>query len=149
MLTQKLNRQLSTHHNRVVVHPKCRSIGLGAKLILEMLPLAGMPYVEMLAVMEDSPFAEKADMRKIGEQQAVKSVSAVSEVLLDLGFDLQLLGSERYVTSKLANLTAQQFERLKGRLLSVCILGLRKSLQSADTDLSEKQAIFQDTDGSK
>jgi len=33
---------------------------------------------------------------------------------LELGFDLQLLGSERYVTGKLANLTAPQLDRLKG-----------------------------------
>ncbi|MCX8150748.1 MAG: hypothetical protein N3D85_04530 [Candidatus Bathyarchaeota archaeon] len=80
----------------------------------ETLPLAGTPYVEMIAVMAKySPFAEKADMRKVAEQQTVKSVSVVSETLLELGFDLQLLGSERHVTGKLENLTPQQLERLK------------------------------------
>ncbi|MCW3996514.1 MAG: hypothetical protein NWE98_10275 [Candidatus Bathyarchaeota archaeon] len=60
-----------------------------------------------------SPFAEKAGMRKVAEQQVVESVSVVAKALSDLGFDLQLLGSECYVTSKLANLTAQQLEKLK------------------------------------
>jgi len=113
MTIQELNKQLSII-NRVVIHPKYRTIGLGAKLIRETLPLVGTPYVEMIAVMAKySPFAEKAGMRKIAEQQTVKSVSDVSEALLELGFDLQLLGSERCVTGKLANLTIQQLERLK------------------------------------
>jgi ABC-type transport system involved in cytochrome c biogenesis ATPase subunit/GNAT superfamily N-acetyltransferase len=110
---QELNKQLSII-NRVVIHPKYRTIGLGAKLIRETLPLAGTPYVEMIAVMAKySPFAEKAGLRKVAEQLTVKSVSAISGVLLELGFDLKLLGSERYITGKLANLKAQQLQRLK------------------------------------
>jgi ABC-type ATPase with predicted acetyltransferase domain len=65
---QELNRQLSTI-NHVVVHPKYHSIGLGAKLIRETLPLAGTPYAEMIAVMAKyRPFAEKAGMRKVAER---------------------------------------------------------------------------------
>jgi hypothetical protein len=64
--------------------------------------LAGTPYVEMIAVMAKySPFTEKAGMRKVAEQQVVESVSVVAKALSDLGFDLQLLGSERYVHGKL------------------------------------------------
>jgi len=44
---QELNQKLSII-NRVVIHPKYRTIGLGAKLIRETLPLAGTPYVEMV-----------------------------------------------------------------------------------------------------
>jgi ABC-type ATPase with predicted acetyltransferase domain len=113
MTIQELNKQLSII-NRVVIHPKYRTIGLGAKLIRETLPLVGTPYVEMIAVMAKySPFAEKAGMQKIAEQQVVESVSVVAKALSDLGFDLQLLGSERYVTSKLGHLTAQRLEQLK------------------------------------
>jgi GNAT superfamily N-acetyltransferase len=50
MTIQELNKQLSII-NRVVIHPKYRTIGLGAKLIRETLPLVGTPYVEMIAVM--------------------------------------------------------------------------------------------------
>ncbi|MCW3984265.1 MAG: hypothetical protein NWE96_09775 [Candidatus Bathyarchaeota archaeon] len=113
MSIQELNKQLSII-NRIVIHPKYRTIGLGAKLIRETLPLAGTPYVEMIAVMAKySPFAEKAGMQKIAEQQVVESVSVVAKALSELGFDLQLLGSERYVTSNLRYLTVQQLERLK------------------------------------
>jgi hypothetical protein len=104
MTIQEMNKQLSII-NRVVIHPKYRTIGLGVRLIRETLPIVGTPYVEMIAVMAKySPFAEKAGMQKIVEQQSVESVSAVSSVLLDLGFDLQLLGSERYVKRKLEDL---------------------------------------------
>src|SRR5664280_514712 len=78
MNMQELNRQLSTI-NRVVIHPKYRTVGLGARLIRETLPLAGTLYVELIAVMAKySPFAEKAGMRRIAEQQSVESVSKVS-----------------------------------------------------------------------
>ena len=113
MTIQELNKQLCII-NRVVIHPKYRTVGLGAKLIRETLPLAGTLYVEMIAVMAKySPFAEKAGMQKIVEQQSVESVSTVSSVLLDLGFDLKLLGSERYVTGKLENLNPEQICKLK------------------------------------
>ena len=101
---QEMNKQLSII-NRVVIHPKDRTVELGAKLIRESLPLVGTPYVEMIAVMAKyNPFAEKAGMQKIAEQQSVESVSAVSKVLFELGFDLQFLGSERYVRGKLEGL---------------------------------------------
>lgn len=60
-----------------------------------------------------SPFAEKAGMQKIAQQQTVQSVSVVSTVLGELGFDLQLLGSERYVRGKLESLSSTQISKLK------------------------------------
>jgi ABC-type lipoprotein export system ATPase subunit/GNAT superfamily N-acetyltransferase len=113
MTIQELNKQLSII-NRVVIHPKYRTIGLGAKLIRETLPLADTPYVEMIAVMAKySPFAEKAGMQKIAEQQSIKSIAILSKTLATLGFDLQLLGSERYVGGKLESLNPEQLSRLK------------------------------------
>jgi ABC-type ATPase with predicted acetyltransferase domain len=113
MSIQEMNKQLSII-NRVVIHPKYRTIGLGAKLIRETLSMVGTPCVELIAVMAKySPFAEKGGMQKIAEQQSVASVSQVSKMLLELGFDLQLLGSERYVKEKLENLGPAQVSRLK------------------------------------
>ncbi len=109
----ELNEKLSVVM-RVVVHPKYRSIGLGAKLVRETLPLAGTPYVEMVAVMAKyNPFAEKAGMEKIAEQEPSRKVLNVSEVLSELGFNLQLLGSEKYVMNKLENLSSEQLAMLK------------------------------------
>jgi len=113
MTIKELNQKLSII-NRVVIHPKYRTIGLGAKLIRETLPLVGTPYVEMIAVMAKySPFAEKAGMQKIVEQQSVDSVSVVSKVLSQMGFDMQLLGSERYVSIKLESLSPVQISKIK------------------------------------
>jgi hypothetical protein len=60
-----------------------------------------------------SPFAEKAGMQKIAEQQTVKGISAVSKALLESGFDAQLLASERYVKMKLESLQPEQIDKLK------------------------------------
>jgi ABC-type ATPase with predicted acetyltransferase domain len=113
MTMQDMNRQLSTI-NRVVIHPKYRTVGLGARLIRETLPLAGTLYVELIAVMAKySPFAEKAGMRKVAIQQSVETVSKISKMLLELGFDMHLLGSERYVKAKLENLTSAQLSLIR------------------------------------
>jgi ABC-type ATPase with predicted acetyltransferase domain len=113
MSVKELNRKVSII-SRVVLHPKYRSIGLGAKLVRETLPLVGTPYVEMVAVMAKyNPFGEKAGMQKIVEQLPAKQVLRVSEVLSDLGFNVQLLGSQKYVVEKLESLSSQQLEILK------------------------------------
>lgn len=112
-----MNKQLSII-NRVVIHQKYRTVGLGAKLIRETLPLVGTPYVEMIAVMAKyNPFAEKAGMKKMAQQQSVESVSVVSKVLSELGFDLQLIGSECYVQQKLEGLSIGQVSHLKESLI--------------------------------
>ena len=117
MSMQEINQQLSTI-NRVVIHPKYRTIGLGAKLIRETLPQVGTPYVELIAVMAKySPFAEKAGMQKIAEQKSNENISKISKVLMEFGFDLQLLGSQRYVTGKLEGLSTEQMCKLKETFL--------------------------------
>jgi len=113
MTIQELNKKLSII-SRVVVHPKYRSIGLGAKLVRETLARAGTPYVEMVAVMAKyNPFAEKAGMEKIAEQGPSKQVQRISEVLSQIGFDLQLLGSRKHIQDKLENLSNAQLHMLK------------------------------------
>jgi hypothetical protein len=53
-------------------------------------------------------------MRKVAEQQSVETVSKISKMLLELGFDMQLLGSERYVKAKLENLSSAQLSQVRG-----------------------------------
>jgi len=113
MSMQELNFKVS-NIARVVVHPKYRSIGLGAKLVKETLPLAGTPYVEMTAVMAKyNPFAEKAGMKRIATQPPNKQALRIAETLQSLGFDLQLLTSKRYVLSRLEALSSQEIARIK------------------------------------
>lgn len=118
MTMAEINQNLSTI-NRIVIHPKYRTIGLGEKIIRETLPQAGTPNVEMIAVMAKySPFAKKAGMQKVVEQQSVESVKTLVQALLRLGFNLQFLGSQHYVESKLENLTQEQMMELKTAFLS-------------------------------
>jgi ABC-type ATPase with predicted acetyltransferase domain len=113
MSMQEINAQLSLI-SRLVVHPKYRTVGLGAMLIRETLPLAGTQFVELIAVMPKySPFAEKAGMTRVAEQVSVKSVAKISQLLETLGFDLQLLGSKHYVKVKLEGLDPTQLARLR------------------------------------
>jgi hypothetical protein len=78
------------------------------------LPLAGTPYVEMPAVMAKyNPFAEKAGMQKVAEQPPPKEALAIAEVLSKLGFNIHLLGSEKYVRNKLKNLCEKEIQTIK------------------------------------
>jgi hypothetical protein len=113
MSMKELNQKLSII-NRVVIHPKYRTIGLGAKIIRETLPLAGTPCVEMVAVMAKyNPFAEKAGLKKIAEQQPLPSVLRISGLLVRLGFNLQLLSSEHYVLERIMALSPEEIEKIR------------------------------------
>ena len=52
-------------------------------------------------------------MQRIAEQQPTEGVLRISELLSDFGFDLQLLGSSRYVFSKIEELNPSQIGKLK------------------------------------
>ena len=117
---KELNQKLSII-SRVVVHPKYRTIGLGAKLVQETLAKAGTPCVEMPAVMAKyNPFAEKAGMRKVAEQLPPKEALRIAEVLEQLGFNLQLLGSEKYVLNKLQILSGEDLEKVREAFSKHC-----------------------------
>jgi len=117
MSMKELNEKLSII-TRVVIHPKYRTISLGAKLVRETLPLAGTPYVEMPAVMAKyNPFAEKAGMQKIAEQPPPKEAQKISEILLRLGFNTQLRGSEKYVLNKLQKLGDEGIKGIREALM--------------------------------
>lgn len=113
MNMKELNGQLCTI-NRVVIHPKYRTIGLGTKLIRETLPLAGTRFVELIAVMAKySPFAEKAGMERVAIQESSREVRTMTSMLEGLGFDVKLLGSQNCVQKRLRSLTVEQMELLK------------------------------------
>jgi ABC-type ATPase with predicted acetyltransferase domain len=113
MTMKELNERLSSI-SRVVVHPKYRTIGLGVKLVQKTLPLAGTEFVEMSAVMAKyNPFAERAGMKKLAEQKPGREALNISRILEDLGFNLQLLCSEKYVLSALKSLEQGDRQKLK------------------------------------
>ena len=117
MTFKELNQNLSCI-NRIVIHPKYRTVGLGAKLIRETLQMAGTPYVEMVAVMAKyNPFAEHAGLQRIAMQEASKATLHVADILTEFGFDIQLLGSEKYLLNKLESLTPPQITTLRAVLV--------------------------------
>jgi ABC-type lipoprotein export system ATPase subunit len=117
---KELNEKLSVI-SRVVIHPKYRTIGLGAMLLRETLPLAGTACVEMPAVMAKyNPFGEKAGMRKVVEQPPPKEALKIAEILQQLGFNIQLLGSEKYVLQKLETLTDKELAEVREALIKNC-----------------------------
>ncbi|MGB9842532.1 MAG: hypothetical protein ACPLKZ_07470 [Candidatus Bathyarchaeales archaeon] len=120
MSMKELNEKLSTI-SRVVVHPKYRTIGLGAQLVKETLPLAGTLYVEMPAVMAKyNPFAEKAGMQKIEEQPPPREALKIAEILQKHGFNIQLLASEKYVLNKLQSLSETETQTIKEAFTKHC-----------------------------
>ncbi len=97
----QLQKEVSTI-TRVVIHPKYRTIGLGAKIVKETLPLAGTPYVETLAVMAKyNPFFEKAGMQKIAENKPNKHLLKAIEKLQKLGFEPKMLSSQKHNLEKI------------------------------------------------
>jgi ABC-type transport system involved in cytochrome c biogenesis ATPase subunit len=98
---QQLQNEISIV-SRVVIHPKYRSIGLGAKLISETLNQTETQQVEAVAVMAKyNPFFEKAGMQKIAESKPSVHVLDVLSRLEQLGFDTALMGSPSYNQQKL------------------------------------------------
>jgi len=80
--------------------------------------LAGTDCVELIAVMARyNPFAEKAGMKRIAEQAPPKEAVRIVGLLHELGFNEQLLGSEKYVLEKLQSLSSQDVERIKQALV--------------------------------
>jgi ABC-type lipoprotein export system ATPase subunit/GNAT superfamily N-acetyltransferase len=93
---QQLQREVSLI-SRVVVHPKYRSIGLGAKLVGETLAHAGTPCVETVAVMARyNPFFEKAGMQRIAESTPSPHIIAALGQLNKFGCDHSLLADVHY-----------------------------------------------------
>jgi hypothetical protein len=119
-LTVKEVNQNIIRISRVVIHPKYRTIGLGAKIVKETLPNAGKPIVETIAVMAKyNPFFEKAGMTKITQTIPDQSVLNAINNLRTLGFNPVLLTSEKTNTNKLQNMTTTEINKTKTALKQV------------------------------
>jgi hypothetical protein len=60
-----------------------------------------------------NPFAEKAGMRKVVEQPPPKEALKIAETLTQFGFNIHLLGSEKYVLTKLQTLNAESMAKIR------------------------------------
>ena len=97
-------KQLQTEMSiisRVIVHPKYRSIGLGAKLVSETLSQAGTPNVETVAVMAKyNPFFEKAGMQRIAESKPSIHITNALKQLEHVRFRHGITGRNNHNTTK-------------------------------------------------
>jgi len=83
--------------SRVIVHPKYRTIGLGARLVKDTLLLTGRRHVELTAVMAQyNPFAERAGMKKVLVKEPTEKIVKTVDRLKALGFNPPLLASRSY-----------------------------------------------------
>jgi hypothetical protein len=90
-----------------------RNLMLPRALVKETLPLCG-EFVEMSAVMAKyNPFAEKAGMTKVLEQQPSKQALEMARVLRSYGFQPELLGCSSYILKKLRHLRSEQILGIK------------------------------------
>ena len=123
---QELNRDFA-NISRVVLHPKYRTIGLGARLVRETLPLVDRPYVETMAVMARyNPFFEKAGMTKVAERLPDKSIVEAVEKLRELGFNPVFLASEKGNLHLLKQMSKEQRRRVKQTLLGISSVFYRR-----------------------
>jgi len=81
-------------------------------------------------------------MRKIAEQQPNKQASGVSNVLTRLGFNLHLLGGERYVRQKLETLTAEQLTTLRETFVRNAHPRFMKESETCNHDAYGKKADY-------
>lgn len=103
--------------SRVILHPKYRTAGLGARIVRETLPLAGRRHVELVAVMAQyNPFAEQAGMRLVKIVRPRASVVRAIDELRRMGFNPVLMASESYNLGRLGELSDGGLGEVRGCL---------------------------------
>lgn len=116
---EELNRDWAII-SRVIIHPKYRTTGLGARLVKATLPMVGRRYVELIAVMARyNPFAEHAGMKRILERKPHPSVLEALEQLRLLGFNPVMMASEAYNQRQLQALSPEKVDEVREILLGV------------------------------
>ena len=119
VLIEELNRDWCII-NRVIIHPKYRTIGLGARLVSDTLPMVGRRYIELVAVMAQyNPFAEKAGMRRIQETKPHPKILETIERLRVMGFNPIMIASEAYNLKRLKELSNKDVDRVREILLDL------------------------------
>jgi len=116
---EELNRDWAVI-SRVIVHPKYRTTGLGARLIRETLPLCGRRHVELVAVMAQyNPFAEHAGMKLIQTTEPHASIWVAIENLRAVGLNPTLMASSAHNLRRLNELRDENLDEIREALLSV------------------------------
>lgn len=106
---------------RVILHPKYRSIGLGARLVRETLLRSGATYVEAIAVMARyNPFFERAGMKKVKVESG--GGDGLRKVIQSLkGFRPEFISSVAYNEQVLKGLSREDYEEAKRRVMKASL----------------------------
>lgn len=135
---REVNEKVATI-SRVILHPKYRSIGLGARLVEETMPLVGRRCVETMAVMARyNSFFEKAGLRKIEERQPPRSILRAVQELEKLGFKPYIMASSQSNLRRLRQLSKEEIDRVR-EILSMT--GYYKRLQASNDAFVTRQAF--------
>jgi ABC-type ATPase with predicted acetyltransferase domain len=138
--------------SRVVIHPKYRTIGLGAKIVAETLPLAGKRYVEAVAVMAKyNPFFEKAGMKKVAETVPDPKTLQILDKLRTLSVNPVFLTSEKMNKNLLDKMNAQEIVEVKSALKTVSGVYRKRvvSVKQAFVNKTDYQTIINNADNTK
>ena len=98
---------------RVVVHPKYRTIGLGAKLVRETLPLLGCCTQRLWLLCPDTIPSSKAGLREIMERLPDHEITEAIEQLHQLESEPTLLSSIRYNLEKLKSINPMEIMKCR------------------------------------
>lgn len=108
---------------RVIVYPKYRGIGLGARLVRETMPLTEYPIIEALAVMARfNPFFEHAGLTRINyetslDEQNRKLIKKIQEVFPDI--EVTLIHEPAYLYRYINNLRGKKLRKLASIINSI------------------------------
>jgi hypothetical protein len=112
--------------SRVIVTPKFRSIGLGAEIVRQTMPLVGKRVVETLALMAKyNFFFERAGMTRVDIEEDAKEEKDVS-ALESVGFRRELLPSRHHTEEVVAGLSQKKLEVAKRFALRYCAVVKRR-----------------------
>ena len=117
MINEKISRI-----SRVVVHPKFRSIGLGAEIVRKTLPLAPTEIVETMAVMARyNKFFESAGMIPVQLEEDRNFMNAVKNLESHTKLRRELLASKSLNRKILSRMNPKQLELAIKFALGFCV----------------------------
>ena len=89
-------------------------------ILILIVAIAVLEYLSPAVMAKYNPFGEKGGMQKIVEQPPPKEALKIAETLQQIGFNIQLLGSEKYVLDKLQSLSEIEMQTIREAFIKHC-----------------------------
>ena len=138
MINEKISRA-----SRIVVHPKFRSIGLGAEIVRRTLPTAPTKIVETLAVMARyNPFFEHAGMIPVETDVDQRLEGDLKQLEKATGLRRELIASKKSNLKILDRLSKEELKFAQQFALKWCVpKKFRKTILIPKVKALDKEAI--------